>query len=68
MFCDYDNVHWINEEFRFVKFNLGLCNEIVRNTIEYYMYFKDFVWKYINTVSMLAHCVADPDSELNGNF
>jgi hypothetical protein len=68
LFCDYDNVIKINEELRFVKYGLDFCVEIVRNTIEYYELFRTLIWKYINTVDILAHCVNDENFKEKSNF
>ena len=40
-----------------VYFNVNVCDSIITNTFEFNDFFNRFVYKYINTVSILAHCM-----------
>lgn len=54
--CDYENNKHIEHNQGFVVFETDFCIDIVKNTIVYYFYLKEFFMKYFNSVSMLAKC------------
>lgn len=56
LLCDFDNAKHVNKEDKYVKFHSNVCLDIVKNNFEYYSYFNSYIWKYINTVNLLAHC------------
>lgn len=54
--CDFDSAPFFDTKEKSVFLNNDVCYDIVDNTFEYYNYFNNFVWKYINTLNFLAHC------------
>ena len=34
----------------------NVCENFVENTFEYFYYFNNFVWKYLNSVNFMAMC------------
>lgn len=55
--CDFENARHIDMKTKSVFFNINVCDVIVTNTYQFTDYFNKYIYKYINTVSMLAHCI-----------
>lgn len=68
LLCDFDNAKHIDKEERYVKFHSNVCLDMVRQNFEYYNYFNTYIWKYINTVNLLAHCVNHADQKDANHF
>lgn len=55
--CDFENSKHIDMESESVYFNINVCDSILYNTFEFNDFFNRFIYKYINTVSILSHCM-----------
>lgn len=67
LLCDFDNTKHISGDQKVLLFDKSVCSRIVTGTFDYHMFFRKFVWKYINTVNVLAHC-ANKDPKTPGVF
>lgn len=56
MLCDFDNTKFIDIEAKAIFMDKNVCAKILEGTFEYYMYARQFIWKYLNTANFLAHC------------
>ncbi len=59
--CDFDSIDYFKKELGILEFNVDVCEKIVNRTFDYYMFFHNFVWRYINGVNFLAHCASNPN-------
>lgn len=55
--CDFENAKHIDLETKSVFFNINVCDAIVTNTFEFNQFFNRYIYKYVNTVAMLSHCI-----------
>lgn len=54
--CDFRNHKYFDEQTSTTFLNVDVCHHIVDKTFSTFYYFNKFVWRYINTVNILAHC------------
>ena len=55
--CDFDNSKNIEIDTKSVFMNINVCDSIITHTFEFNEFFNNYVYKYINTVAMLSHCI-----------
>ena len=67
LLCDFDNNRFVQPEFRSLTYSSEMCLQVVEHTIEFHHFFGQFVWRYLNTVNFLSHCV-DEDAGKLGDF
>lgn len=68
LLCDFNNAKYFDKKNRYVKFHSNVCSDMIKHNFEYYYYFNTFIWKYINTVNLLAHCVNHADENDMNQF
>ena len=59
--CDFENAKHIDLETKSVFFNINVCDSIVTHTFEFNQFFNRYIYKYVNTVAMLSHCINTHD-------
>ena len=56
LICDYDHRSFIDFEDKKLFLDKSVCENFVESTFDYFYKFNNFIWKYINTVNILAMC------------
>ena len=59
--CDFENAKHIDLETKSVFFNINVCDNIITHTFEFNQFFNKYIYKYVNTVAMLSHCINTHD-------
>ena len=68
LLCDFNNAKYVDKEHRYIKFHTNVCSDMIKHNFEYYYHFNNFIWKYINTVNLMAHCVNHADTTHENQF
>ena len=55
--CDFENAKHIDLESKSVFLNINVCDNIISHTFEFNRFFNKYIYKYVNTVAMLSHCL-----------
>lgn len=55
--CDFENAKHVDLESKSVFFNINVCDNIITHTFEFNQYFNKYIYKYVNTVAMMSHCI-----------
>ena len=60
--CDFENAKHIDLESKSVFLNINVCDNIIIHTYEFNRFFNKYIYKYVNTVAMLSHCLNTHES------
>jgi hypothetical protein len=55
--CDFENAKHIDLDSKSVFMNVNVCDSIITHTFEFNQFFNRYIYKYMNTVAMLSHCI-----------
>ena len=55
--CDFENAKHIDLESKSIYFNINVCDTIITHTFEFNQFFNKYIYKYVNTVAMMSHCL-----------